>query len=81
MDCNLFKHFPVDGGLGGFLFSSFDVVPTNSVEINNMWMLFFPVERAPRQFLPGPRLGHDYQLWQLGSSEAGVIIIPIPVTS
>ena len=82
MDYNLFKHFPLDGDLGGFLFSSLDFAPMNIVEIDsNMGMLFFPVERAPRQFLPGPRMGHRCQHWQLGSSEAGVIIIPIPGTS
>ena len=82
MDYNLFKHFPADGDLGGFLLSSFDFAPMNSAEVdNNMQMLFFPVERAPHRFLPGPCLGHHCQLWKLGSGEAGVIIIPIPVTS
>lgn len=70
MDYNLFKHFPVDGDLGGFLLSSFDFAPMNSVEVdNNMQMLFFfPLKEPHIGFFLG-------LVWDITASSGSWVLV------
>ena len=69
MDYNLFKHFPLDGDLGGFLFSSLDFAPMNIVEIDsNMGMLFFLLKEPHVSFFLG-------LVWDIAASSGSWVLV------